>query len=141
MKVIPKQHTCCGFSLLRESERNVSPWRWGRVWTGGRGGVPLLQRGECVWEGSVGVNMGITSWHLPFWRALCPLAYRGLRAVASIVVLRAGGWALGRYGGKYLSSLAGLLFLFRRRCWGLGAGTVVREVFVISRGFIHCKNI
>ena len=64
--------------------------------------------GECVWEGSVGVNMGITSWHLPFWCALCPLAYRGLRAVASI-------------GG------AG--------CWGVGAGTVWREVFVISRWF------
>ena len=32
----------------------------------------------------MGVNMGITSWHLPFWCALCPLAYRGLRAVASL---------------------------------------------------------
>ena len=63
--------------------------------------------GECVWEGSVGVNMGITSWHLPFWRALGPLAYRGLRAVASLSAAPVA--------------------------WG--AGTLWRVVFVISRWF------
>ena len=55
----------------------------------------------------MGVNMGITSWHLPFWRALGPLAYRGLRAVASLSAAPVA--------------------------WG--AGTLGRVVFVISRWF------
>ena len=45
LPLIPKQHTCCGFSLLRESERNVTSWRWGRVSAGGGGRVPLFQPG------------------------------------------------------------------------------------------------
>ena len=70
-------------------------------------GYHCFNRAGTKWGGSVGVNMGITSWHLPFWRALGPLAHRGLRAVASLSAA-AVAW---------------------------GAGTLVRVVFVISRWF------
>ena len=85
---------------------------------------PGLGRGEEEMLQDVSRRGGVTlsNWRCAFIAiTICHLS--GVRFFS--FAAGAGAWAVGLYCYNYVSSLRGLLFLFRRRCWGVGGGALL----------------